>query len=671
MKRAGLFVVDTRCGVIGNYITVIIEDIRNSLDSVIILLTGGELCDGEEKKIERYADSIFFLPEVNPLLAIREVIIKDEIKSLIKNIDELVIFDDSFYGPFIPFAKIFEEMEKSDSDFWGITKRAEYFEEERLIKEYLQRYFIVFRKKILSSDFFWAFFARNIGVKKIVANNSDFDYGITWFFSENGFSYNAYVKDDDLNIETAFNYNHIKYSPFLILSKYKIPVLPKYCFSENKDLKRGNGEETMNILSYIQETIGYDVDNIWEDLLRKVNISILKDNLGLNYVVSDMKVHELPINKRIIVIAHLYYEDLVEGCLKYLMQVPDSIDILITSSKKIILDTVQERLGQVINNKIETKIVQNRGRDVGAIFVECRDVIRKYDYLCFVHDKKTSGGRGLVTTGRSFHDMVWQTMLSSGNYIKNTIHLLEENKRLGLLSPPIPIHSGYEILLPNGWTLNYEKAREWEKRLGLNVPFDDYNQPFAFSTCFWCKTDALKKIWESDINISDFKEMGQRMDGELNHVLERLIIYVAQDAGYYSALVENSFYASLMQQNLYIYLRERLIEREEKYKKKNNNRLKRYLKDKSKIYIYGAGIEGEKAETVIRNLGFLIDAYIVTDCYFDKCVSNLSPIIKLSDAELKNAGVIIAMNKPNEAEARANLRKIGYNEAIPLFMKRG
>ena len=466
-----------------------------------------------------------------------------------------------------------------------------------------------------------------------------------------------------------FNYDHIKYSPYLMLKKYNMPVLPRSCFSKKKNTFYGNGEELNKALSYIEHETEYDADNIWQDLLCRVNISIIKDNLGLNYVISQEAENELTTDKKIVVIAHLYYDDMADECFMYLSNIPDEIDVIVTSSKKELLDRVKRYAERNLRNIFKTRLVPNRGRDVGAIFVACRDIAMEYDYLCFVHDKKTSGGRGLITTGASFHNMVWENMLSSSGYIKNVISLFEKNRRLGLLSPPIPIHSGYEMLLPYGWSLNYENTKEEVRKLGLKVPVDEKNQPFAFSTCFWCRTDALKKMWEFDLKIEDFKESGQDTDGELNHALERVIIYVAQDAGYYSAILENKEYASIMQQNLYVHLRKQLRDRDKRYTKRNNKRLAKYLNDKETIYVYGAGIEGEKAKRIIEEAGFRIDAFAVSDEYFDGCDSKLSPLIKLSDIRSKNAGIIIAMNKINETEARKNLDKMGIDGAISLFMK--
>ena len=48
-----------------------------------------------------------------------------------------------------------------------------------------------------------------------------------------------------------------------------------------------------------------------------------------------------------------------------------------------------------------------------------------------------------------------------------------------------------------------------------------------------------------------FLEEPLASDGTLNHAIERIIIYVAQSEGYYTAMVESAFYASLYINNLY------------------------------------------------------------------------------------------------------------------------
>ena len=78
--------------------------------------------------------------------------------------DELILLNDSVFGPLYPLSRIWEQMDEKKTDFWGITahpamtlrKSNGVFIE---IPRFLQRYMIVFRKKILSDRRFEAFWS--------------------------------------------------------------------------------------------------------------------------------------------------------------------------------------------------------------------------------------------------------------------------------------------------------------------------------------------------------------------------------------------------------------------------------------------------------------------------------------------------------------------------------
>jgi lipopolysaccharide biosynthesis protein len=67
--------------------------------------------------------------------------------------DEIIICNDSVYGPFFELADIFLHMEEVQCDFWGITESEE-------IAQHLQSYFLVFRKAVLAHRAFGEFWER-------------------------------------------------------------------------------------------------------------------------------------------------------------------------------------------------------------------------------------------------------------------------------------------------------------------------------------------------------------------------------------------------------------------------------------------------------------------------------------------------------------------------------
>jgi len=64
--------------------------------------------------------------------------------------DQLILANDSVYGPLFPLKDVFQKMEKRELDLWGITSNLE-------IEEHIQSYFLVFGKNALKSREFIEF----------------------------------------------------------------------------------------------------------------------------------------------------------------------------------------------------------------------------------------------------------------------------------------------------------------------------------------------------------------------------------------------------------------------------------------------------------------------------------------------------------------------------------
>ena len=72
--------------------------------------------------------------------------------------EDLILCNDSCYGPINNFYRIFYEMDKKNLDFWGLTQNSEH-------QVHLQSYFIVYSNKVFTSSIFRNFF-RNVKQQK-------------------------------------------------------------------------------------------------------------------------------------------------------------------------------------------------------------------------------------------------------------------------------------------------------------------------------------------------------------------------------------------------------------------------------------------------------------------------------------------------------------------------
>ena len=59
---------------------------------------------------------------------------------------------------------------------------------------------------------------------------------------------------------------------------------------------------------------------------------------------------------------------------------------------------------------------------------------------------------------------------------------------------------------------------------------------------FWFRPAALRLLFKGDFPRGVFEKEPLQLDGTLNHALERIIPYAAQEAGYYSGVVISTSY---------------------------------------------------------------------------------------------------------------------------------
>ena len=217
--------------------------------------------------------------------------------------------------------------------------------------------------------------------------------------------------------------------------------------------------------------------------------------------------------------------------------------------------------------------------------------------------------------------------------------------------------------------------------MGVKANFDADKSPITLGTAFWCKREALAALFEHDFSYEDFPDEPMPIDGTVCHALERILGYVAQHEGYYTAYIMDSELAALRGTKLSTYMTDAMtILRDENiWDRKDsgvifdtNKHIRQYGDIKeliqfcikySKIYIYGAGVYGKKCCETLQLLGVPVQAFIVT-----KKAENADevlgvPIIDLKEFETRKGkvGVIVALKRRYRDEVVPVLIEKGYN----------
>lgn len=468
--------------------------------------------------------------------------------SQIKSLDYLCLCNSSCFGPVVPFKKTLEKIEKSTADLIGLTehRKAECFD------RHIQTFFIVFKKGLLNSSFFYNYWL-DLRVphdwKDIVL---DCELKLTNEFESNGFKTEVIFKNEFLT--TKEPNTTILYAYELL--KNDFPLLKKKILTTSYDyfLSKGNANEAKKALEYVAGVNPQLASYIQEFIATRVLPSLQRSSLHNTIIVSskDSLLTHVPENKRVGCVFFVFYPDLIDECLKYIQNIPPDVRVCITSSKEKLLELYRQKLLDKPN--IEFRLKDSRGRNEAAFFVTCSDLLRKWDYCCLLHDKKTAHAPH-AHMGESWFEHCLLSLIPSKEFIYNVIEQFEKKKNLGMVTPPPPLFAVWTpLILLDPWASNQEIAKKILKNFSSETTLDD--DPMApYGGMAWFRTTALKGLLDLNLSTRDFPPEPLPINGTILHGLERIYPQIVQSHGQTNSWILSTEYAPVYIDNLYFQLK--------------------------------------------------------------------------------------------------------------------
>jgi len=376
-------------------------------------------------------------------------------------------------------------------------------------------------------------------------------------FNEKGYKSAVYIDTTDL--EGYTRYPLMMMSDELIINR-RCPIIKLKSFSQNyMDILTDTlGYCTLDSYEFIKNNTNYDVDLIWENILRTSNMASIKRLMHLNYILpTEYEKNKIDISKdKILLIFHIYFEDLIDESMKYMKSMPINSDILITTPKIDLKEILERKIKDLPYKNIEIRVIENRGRDVSSLLVGAKDIVMNYDYVCFMHDKKTTQLKPYCA-GQSFRYKCYEGNLSSKEYVMNILGTFKENRRLGILMPPPPNHGNFFHMIGNEWGSNLKETEELAIKLGLKVPLHWGEEPISpLGTMFWFRPKAMKKLFDYDWKYEEISKNSNLKNNVSVQAIERIYGFVIQDAGYYCAWCFTEKLAKIELTNLNYSIRE-------------------------------------------------------------------------------------------------------------------
>lgn len=536
MNKLGIFLFNGD-NFIEKYVKYILEDIAPNLSHLCIVADKSE--SNLKDVFARFSDDIFFNNGHENIDIWREVIVNHIGFDKLVTFDEIILFDDSFFGPIYSFKEIFYNMNDVDCDLWTIFSNGL---DDELTSSNIQ--FITFRKNLIKSEDFKEFWV-DVDNKSLKKKNNE-NYLIN-YFSKLGYNWKNYlfaINNLELNKQERF---FSIFDIYNLIKNYEFPLIniKPFTLPKKVHLNYHNGLDLSLTMNYLNMKTDYDVSLIYEYLLKIIDPNALVNLLNLKKVIPRENLNNnYKSDKSIVVIAHIYYDDLLDYDFKFLRNIPDYIDIVITTDeidKKVLIE--QNYLSRLDNNS-KVILIESRGRDMSALFVGCKDIVDNYDYFCFVHDKKSSYN-DISLIGNSFRDLLWENTLASEDYINSIIKSFDDNDCLGLIAPPRVYHSTYFTAFYHGyWLANVNEVKKLFNKMKINTELDSKEIPLTIGNCYWGKYDALKPLFDLNLNYEDFSAEPMPHDGTISHALERIYAHVAASQGFYTEIVMTADYAS-------------------------------------------------------------------------------------------------------------------------------
>ncbi len=261
IKRLGILIFYDERGFVSEYVKHLIRELK-TVTTKLVVIVNGIIDECGIQELNKLSVRVIIRENIGyEMKAYEEFFFHywDEYKN--EGYDEIIMCNDSFYGPFIPMKELVDSFEEDTCDLWGINLADNY------IVQVLHSYFRVFRKKIIADGALEKYFEEN---KHLCINcEADavaiFEYGLFAELMDKGYTYSYY----------SYSQNKDMYSqPYTLIVNNKFPIMKRKAFSK----KMCDAKEINKAIQYIDKETNYDINLILTDANKKYGCAWLEIN---------------------------------------------------------------------------------------------------------------------------------------------------------------------------------------------------------------------------------------------------------------------------------------------------------------------------------------------------------------------------------------------------------
>jgi lipopolysaccharide biosynthesis protein len=541
-RRLVVYVVYDRRGGVEDFVVHALAGLREHAAHVLVVANGA-LTDEGRAKLAPVADSVLVRENRGyDIWAHKEAL---EFVGDLSSFDEVVLTNDTWFGPVRPYGPVFDRMGARPVHFWGMTDHAEEvpnpFTGEGRLPYHLQSFWIAVRREMFLSEE-WARYWRELPempdyFDAVLKHEAVFTKHFTdrGYVAEAAFSYRKYPTTHP----ALFNAD--------LLIDDGCPLLkrrPLFHYPPFLDRHAVIGRWTLQQV----ERHGYPMPLIWQNLARNVQPRVLNADAAMLEVLPDVDTSYDPTRPlRMAAVIHVRDLARVDDLLDRFAVLPAGTDLFVTTVSVEDADHVRSRLAHRRDLEAgarEVRVVQSRsGRDMSAYFVTCADVVRsgRYDLIVKIQSMKRAGME--FNARRYFRRHQLENLLSSRGYVLNLLALFQKEPGLGVVFPPM-VHIGFGTM-GRAWAGYREAAKDWCAQLGISVPLDDASPLAPYGGMWIARPEALRTLTDYPWTHSHYRRRNGQSPADLARIQERLIALAAGEQGYHVRTVLNTEHASI------------------------------------------------------------------------------------------------------------------------------
>lgn len=226
-KRIAIFASFDKDGCVSDIVQYYLRGLKTCVDAIVFVADNEVIANEVDKLSNLVCYASFYRHGEYDFGSYRRGYEWAEKNGLLVGAEELIMCNDSCYGPVFPFNEMFSRMSQESCDFWGIVS-------SNMHTYHVQSYFLVFRKPVLKSDIFkeiiHGFHHQDSWIEYI----NEYELKISKNLISAGFTSSSYT--EVIEREKRLSHTFGEYNPTIFpetLFLWRIPIIKKKAFTEH------------------------------------------------------------------------------------------------------------------------------------------------------------------------------------------------------------------------------------------------------------------------------------------------------------------------------------------------------------------------------------------------------------------------------------------------------